>query len=82
MSEKFIECVSWEKMRKFEVDFGFLHLFVYFGDSICMETLFWCTYVRMNSVANDCAGTGVLRYIYLVRLESFLFKKYDMYGCN
>lgn len=27
-------------------------------------------------------GTGVLRYIYLVRLESFLFKKYDMYGCN
>lgn len=27
MSEKFIECVSWEKMRKFEVDFGFLHLF-------------------------------------------------------
>ena len=79
MSEKFIECVSWEKMRKFEVDFGFLHLFVYFGDSICMETLFWCT---MKSVANDCAGTGVLRYIYLVRLESFLFKKYDMYGCN
>ena len=55
---------------------------VYFGDSICMETLFWCTYVRMKSVANDCAGTGVLRYIYLVRLESFLFKKYDMYGCN
>ena len=47
-----------------------------------METLFWCTYVRMKSVANDCAGTGVLRYIYLVRLESFLFKKYDMYGCN
>ena len=53
-----------------------------FGDSICMETLFSCTYVRMKSIANDCAGTGVLRYIYLVRLESFLFKKYDMYGCN
>ena len=51
MSEKFIECVSWEKMRKFEVDFGFLHLFVCFGDSICMETLFW-----MKPVANDCAG--------------------------
>lgn len=30
--------------------------FCYFGDSICMETLFWCTYVRMKSVANDCAG--------------------------
>ena len=43
-------------MRKFEVDFGFLHLFVCFGDSICMETLFWCTYVRMKPVANDCTG--------------------------
>ncbi len=67
-------------MRKFEVDFGFLHLFVCFGDSICMETLFWCTYVRMKSVANDCAGTGLLRYINLLRLQTFLFKKYYMYG--
>ena len=81
MSEKFIECVSWEKMRKFEVDFGFLHLFVCFGDSICMETLFWCTYVRMKPVANDCTGYWSVK-VYLVRLESFLFKKYDMYGCN
>ena len=56
MIEKFIECVSWEKMRKFEVDFGFLHLFVCFGDPICMETLFWCTCARVKSVSNDCAG--------------------------
>ena len=82
MSEKFIEGVSWEKMRKFEVDFGFLHLFVLFWGFYLYGDLIWCTYVRMKSVANDCAGTGVLRYIYLVRLESFLFKKYDMYGCN
>lgn len=30
--------------------------FCLFGDSICMETLFWCTYVRMKPVANDCTG--------------------------
>ena len=51
-------------MRKFEVDFGFLHLFVYFGDSICMETLFWCTYVRMKPVANDCAGYWSVKVTY------------------
>ena len=47
-----------------------------------METLVWCTYVRMKPVANDCAGTGVLRYDLFSTMESFLFKKYDMYGCN
>lgn len=72
MSEKFIECVSWEKMRKFEVDFGFLHLFVYFGDSIRMETLFWCTYVRMKSVANDCAGYWSVK-VYLFSMIGVVF---------
>ena len=72
MSEKFIECVSWEKMRKFEVDFGFLHLFVCFGDSICMETLFWCTYVRMKPVANDCTGYWCVK-VYLFSTIGVVF---------
>ena len=48
--------------------------------------LFWGFYLHGDLILvylrMTARGTGVLRYIYLVRLESFLFKKYDMYGCN
>ena len=44
--------------------------------------LFWGFYLHGDLILVYLCEDEVLRYIYLVRLESFLFKKYDMYGCN
>lgn len=43
-------------MQKFEVCFGVLHLFVCFGDSICMEIVILVYREKMKLIADDCVG--------------------------